>query len=84
MRNRSFNFVVTRKSGATVARGAAFAGDAGQVPARRDSPTDFPAEFVDSFPEKTKTSFGFPMTKNLLNKPIITITAMASKIPNSI
>ena len=37
MRNRSLNFVVTRESSLTVARGAAFAGDAGQVPSRRDS-----------------------------------------------
>ena len=37
MRNRSLNFVVTRESSLTVARGAAIAGDAGQVPPRRDS-----------------------------------------------
>ena len=37
MRNRSLNFVVTRESSLTVARGAAFAGDAGQGPSRRDS-----------------------------------------------
>ena len=44
MRNRSFNFVVTRESSLTVARGAAFAGDAGQVTrgATQTSPENYP------------------------------------------
>ena len=62
MRNRSLNFVVTRESSLTVARGAAFAGDAGQVPSRRDSLLRRPIRGSLRGPSRDARRAGAPIT----------------------